>query len=62
MNSLLTDEQRRLMRKHGTPREFARACEKAANDLFITEEEMRKGIEEYQKEWDDAGKQNNVEK
>lgn len=50
----LSDKQKELKEKHGTPDEFAIACFKAVPS-FISVREAQAGIEEYDKEWIEAG-------
>lgn len=40
-----------LRAAHGTPEEFEAAVWRAANDLFITDDEARAGIEKYRAEY-----------
>ena len=51
----MTDKQKELAKKHGTPKQFANAIWKAHDDLFITRIEAIRAIEHYQKEWAEAG-------
>ncbi len=50
----LSDKQKELKEKHGTPDEFAIACFKAVPD-FISVNEAYAGIEKYNNEWIKAG-------
>lgn len=47
----VTEGQKRLQEKHGTPEEFATAC---LNCLEITTDEAISGIQKYLNEWDNA--------
>lgn len=47
-----TPGQKRLQKKHGTPREFAGVCIHALGDISI--DECHKAIREYQREWEAA--------
>lgn len=57
----MTKEQEILKAKHGTPKEFAAACERAVDDLMITPAESRAGIAKYQDEWNAAGVKNELQ-
>ena len=50
----MSDKQRNLYVNHGGPREFAAACNRAADSLEITTAECETAIEKYQREWDAA--------
>lgn len=52
---ILTEAQRILARKHGTPAEFARAVYKTVPE-FISMDEARAAIDKYNKEWEEAAK------
>ena len=52
----MTQAQKILADKHGTPEQFERAIWKAANDLTITDREAMAAIEKYRLEWEDAGR------
>jgi hypothetical protein len=45
-----------LEKAHGTPDEFAAACNRAADQLAITTAECNAAIAKYRREWDEAGK------
>lgn len=47
----VTEGQKRLQEKHGTPKEFAEAC---LGCLEITTDEAIAGIRKYLDEWDNA--------
>lgn len=47
----LSEEQIALILKHGNPDEFADACMKACDDLFITPAECAKAIQDYQRQF-----------
>jgi hypothetical protein len=49
----LTDKQEALRRKHGTPDQFAAACQRALGDISL--DEMNAAVLKYQREWTDAG-------
>lgn len=51
--SCLTEGQKALKEKSGTPAEFAKACYSAVPS-FLSMADARKGIDQYQKEWDSA--------
>jgi hypothetical protein len=53
--SLFTEKQKKLTKKHGTPAEFAQATY-AAVPGFISMDEAREGIEKYNREWAEAGR------
>ena len=50
----ITDEQRELAARHGTPREFAAACNRAADTLYITTAECQAAVTSYSRQWDEA--------
>jgi hypothetical protein len=54
--AIMTDEQKRLKAVHGTPEQFAVAVNAAADDLMITTAEAQTGIEQYRREWTEAGR------
>lgn len=54
LNTVLTTKQRRLKKKHGDPAEFARAVY-AAVPGDISMNEARVAIQEYNREWLEAG-------
>lgn len=43
-----------LREAHGTPDEFERACVRASNDLFITDDEARAAVAKYRAEYEAA--------
>lgn len=47
-----TKGQRRLLRKHGSPRAFARSCTEALGDISI--DEATAAILKYKTEWEAA--------
>ena len=51
----MTDRQKELAEKHGTPEQFEKAIWKAWDDLFITSGEADAAIKKYRAEWDAAG-------
>ena len=51
----MTDRQKELAYKHGTPEQFEKAIWKAWDDLFITSDEADAAIKKYRAEWDAAG-------
>jgi len=51
----VTNAQRWLRAKHGTPDEFDRALSRACDDLLITPEEERAASAEYRRDWAEAG-------
>jgi hypothetical protein len=51
----MTAAQAELAKKHGTPEEFARACNDAADQLMATTAEANAAILKYQQEWNAAG-------
>lgn len=53
--SKLTPAQKKLKKAHGTPEEFANACNQAADRLYITTLECEAGIVKYYREWAEAG-------
>jgi uncharacterized protein YmfQ (DUF2313 family) len=53
MDMALTEGQKALAKKHGTPAQFAEACY-AAVPGDISMDEAKAAIEKYQKEWDAA--------
>jgi hypothetical protein len=53
----MTGKQQELMKKHGTPKDFERACENAFRNLMITWEEYEDAVSKYQEEWAEAGKE-----
>ena len=52
----MTHRQKVLVRKYGSPREFATAIWRAYADLFITYQEAVDGIARYEAEFLAAGK------
>lgn len=53
MKPTWSHEQRRLVKAHGTPAEFANACYDCVPS-FISMTEARTAVEKYQREWDSA--------
>lgn len=51
----MTESQRQLKEKHGTPEKFEKAVWVAYCDLWITESEALSGIARYKREWLEAG-------
>ena len=51
----MTDRQKELAEKHGTPEQFEKAIWKAWDDLFISSNEADAAIKKYRAEWDAAG-------
>lgn len=49
--------QEKLKAAHGTPEEFAAACNAAADQCMITTSECEAGVEKYRREWQEAGKE-----
>lgn len=58
----MTPKQKALAEKHGTPREFNKACRQAYADLMINQAELLAGTAKYQREWDEAGRESKPEK
>ena len=52
----LTQKQKELVEKHGTPEQFEKAIWKACDDLMITTKEAVAAINSYKYEWMQAGK------
>jgi hypothetical protein len=52
----VTDAQRALKEKHGTPKEFYDACMTAVDRGMADEDEANAAVEKYRQEWDAAGK------
>ena len=50
----LTKAQKALVRKHGSPEEFAAACY-ACCPSFISMDEARKAVDSYNRDWEKAG-------
>lgn len=50
----MTDKQKELAAKHGTPEKFAIACYAAVPE-FISVYEAEAAIRKYQKQWNEAG-------
>lgn len=50
-----------LRAAHGTPDEFKAACIRAANDLFITDEEAFRAVEKYRAAYEAAPLASNAE-
>ncbi len=55
MKLKLTKKQETLIKKHGSPAQFAQATY-AAVPGFISMDEARKAIEKYNQEWEEAVK------
>lgn len=53
----MTEKQKELADRHGTPPQFAEAAYKAVPD-FISMDEARVAVEEYNGKWEVAGKEN----
>jgi hypothetical protein len=53
----MTDRQKELKNKHGTPNEFEEAVWKAWMQLFIKFEEATAAISKYRDEWNSAGEE-----
>jgi hypothetical protein len=51
----VTNRQKELAEKHGTPEQFEKAIWKAWDDLFISSNEADAAIKKYRAEWDAAG-------
>lgn len=51
-NVAVTDGQRELERKHGTPRAFAQACVSAIGEITCLE--AHTAIQKYKKQWEAA--------
>lgn len=54
---LMSNEQKRLKQEHGTPEQFAIACQNAVADGMISPAECEAAIDKYCREWAEAGKQ-----
>lgn len=52
----MTKEQKKLKKKHGTPKEFAEAVWVAWGDLWCTYGEAITAIRKYEEEWCEAGR------
>ena len=52
-NLVFSKRQKDLVRKHGTPADFAKACYSAVPG-DISMDEARKAIEDYNREWEKA--------
>jgi len=52
----MTEQQLKLVEKHGTPEQFEEAVWNAYDTLFITEMEATTAIDHYKREWKKAGK------
>jgi hypothetical protein len=48
---IVTDRQKELAEKHGTPEQFEKAIWKAWEDVFITANEANAAIQKYRAEW-----------
>lgn len=51
-----TKKQKALAKKHGHPVQFASAVSAACCSMEITSAEAKAAIDEYDKEWEEAGK------
>lgn len=51
----MTEKQKELYEKHGTPDDFADAVNIAADRLMVTTEEANAAIYKYRQEWTAAG-------
>ena len=51
----LSAKRSELIAKHGTPSEFEAACKRAWLDGFVTFEEAQAAVDEYDKEYAEAG-------
>ncbi len=51
----MTNKQKELEKKHGTPEQFKNATWKACDDLAITTQESVVAINDYKCEWMQAG-------
>lgn len=51
----MTNKQKTLVRKHGTPEQFKKSVLNAYNTLAITWQEAQNAIVKYNKEYRDAG-------
>lgn len=58
----MTEKQKELYEKHGTPLEFDRACFSAHISLEITFDEYLAGVRDYIDEWNAAGENNREDK
>lgn len=50
----MSPKQRELAAKHGTPEQFAAACNRAADTLYITTAECDTAVAAYIAEWEAA--------
>ena len=50
----LSDRQKALAKKHGTPEQFGKAVWHACDMLVITTAEAATAIDKYKREWDQA--------
>lgn len=50
----MSNKQKQLAQAHGTPDQFAAACNRAADSLMITTAECEAAIEKYRREWEQA--------
>ena len=53
----MTEKQKQLAERHGTPEQFEKAIWKAWDDLLITSGEADAAIKKYHAKWDAAGTQ-----
>lgn len=51
----MTEKQKILAEKHGTPTEFESAVWMAYDTLYITGDEAVAAINKYKREWEEAG-------
>ena len=53
---IVTDRQKELAEKHGTPEQFEKAIWKAWEVVFISSNEANVAIQKYRAEWAGAGR------
>lgn len=51
----MSEAQKDMRRKHGTPEQFAMAVNLAADRLMVTTAEAEASIDKYDREWEEAG-------
>jgi hypothetical protein len=51
----MSELQESMWKAHGSPADFEAACVRAADDLMITGAECKAAVDQYQREWLDAG-------
>lgn len=56
----MNEKQKLLAAKHGTPAEFAKAVDRTVGEISI--DEARAAIEKYNREWEEAAGQSELEK